>query len=235
MPDKPTILVVDDDLVALELIGHTLESLGVRPKCVQSSPAAAELINKEKYHGVFLDWMMPEVDGLDLARRIRSSKSNKSVPIVMLTGRTEPEAMEEAFHAGVNFFLTKPVTPEKVKKLLDASRGMILAERRRYQRAVVCLGVLCTWDGQRVRGRTLNLSSSGVLLQAENLPPVGAVLGLALELPGGAERIELVGMIARTVPGAGVGIRFTEYRPGDRKRLADFVEKLAQAPRRTVF
>ncbi|MFQ5791780.1 MAG: response regulator, partial [Acidobacteriota bacterium] len=64
LPRKPKILVVDDDLAALELIARTLESLGTTPTCVQSSPAAAELIGKEKFDGVFLDWLMPEMDGL---------------------------------------------------------------------------------------------------------------------------------------------------------------------------
>ncbi len=61
MIGKPKILVVDDDLAALELIAGTLQSLAVRPCCVQSSRAAAELISKAKFDGIFLDWLMPEM------------------------------------------------------------------------------------------------------------------------------------------------------------------------------
>ena len=60
MPANPRILVVDDELAALELIGQTLTALGTEPKCIHSSRLAAELIQKEKFDGVFLDWMMPE-------------------------------------------------------------------------------------------------------------------------------------------------------------------------------
>lgn len=230
MTDKPTVLVVDDDLAALELIGHTLGSLEMKPKCVQSSAAAAELINKEKYHGIFLDWMMPEMDGLELARRIRSSKSNSRVPIVMLTANTESEAVERAFQAGVNFFLTKPVTPSKVKKLLEASRGMILAERRRYQRVAVGLAVLYTWEGQGIAGTTVNLSSSGVLL------PEGATVTLSLTLPKRAERLELGGVVVRIVEGIGMALKFTGQRAAEHQLLADFAARTAEAqPTEKVF
>ena len=118
MSGKRKILIVDDDLAALELIASTLELLDAMPKCVQSSRQAVELINKEKFDQIFLDWMMSEMDGLEVARRIRQSERNSTVPIVMLTGKTEPESMQHAFQAGVNFFLAKPVTVGKVARLL---------------------------------------------------------------------------------------------------------------------
>lgn len=236
MADKPTILVVDDDLAALELVSHTLAALGTEPKCLQSSRPAAELIQKEKFDGVFLDWLMPEMDGLELARRIRSSKSNKRVPIVMLTANTEPEAMERAFQAGVNFFLTKPATADKVKKLLESSRGMILAERRRYQRAAVGLAVLCTWKGERIAGTAVNLSSSGVLLRVQKVAPEGASVTVGLTLPERAKGLELGGIVARIVEGIGMAVKFTGHHAAERQLLADFVARTAEAqPAEKVF
>lgn len=236
MIGKPKILVVDDDLAALELIAGTLQSLDVRPCCVQSSRAAAELISKEKFDGIFLDWLMPEMDGLELAHRIRQSKRNSTVPIVMLTVETEPEAMERAFGAGVNFYLGKPVTAEKVERLLNVSRGMILEERRRHQRVSVSMKVLCAWNGQQLLVTSVNLSASGILLRVPVRLPKGVAITLSLELPGGRRPAVVVGKVIRIVPGIGVGMRFTKDRPVDRKRLAEFVEKSAETqPPEKVF
>lgn len=236
MSEKLKILVVDDELAALELVAAALELLGAKPKCVQSSRTAAGLVSQQKFDLVFLDWKMPEMDGLEVARHIRQSKPNRTVPIVMLTARTEADAMPLAFQAGVNFFLTKPVTATKVKRLLDATRGMVLAERRRYRRVAVSLDVLCAWDGERVRGTTANLSPGGILLCVEKTPPPGVDITLALDLPGAERRLELVGKVARVVKGVGAGVQFTQYRSGDRRRLADFVARMAEAMKpETVF
>ena len=236
MIPKAKILVVDDDLAALELIARTLELLGTSPKCVQASSTAVELINKEKFDGIFLDWMMPELDGLELARRIRQSKPNPTVPIIMLTAKTEPESMRLAFQAGVNCFLTKPLTADKVQRLLNASRGMILAERRRYRRVVVSLEIRCAWNEERVKASTLNLSSSGILLRAAKLPPKGVDVRLSLKLPERTTPMELVGNVVRVVQGTDVAIQFKKYGPGDRELLAEFVEKTARTlPQEKVF
>lgn len=236
MPDKCKILVVDDDLAALELISQALESLDTMPKCMQSSRAAAELIEAERFDAVFLDWMMPEMDGLEVARHIRQSESNRTVTIVMLTANTEPEAMQRAFEAGVTFFLTKPLSPAKVRRLLNVSRGTILAERRRHRRVSVSLDVLCAWDGERIRGKTVDLSGSGLHLLVEKIPPPGVSITLALSLPAAAPHLELVGNVVHAVRGTSVGVRFTKSRPADRARLAEFVEKMAETlPPEKVF
>ncbi|MFQ5791782.1 MAG: response regulator, partial [Acidobacteriota bacterium] len=233
---KPTILIVDDDLADLELIASILEPLHTMPKCVQSSRTAAELISTEKYDSIFLDWLMPEMNGIELARHIRESKRNSTVPIVMLTVKTEPEAMQHAFQAGVNFFLTKPLTAAKAKRLLNVSRGMILAERRREKRVSVSLDVLCSWNGERVRGKALNLSNGGVFLRPEKAPPQGVAITVALQLPGRAQRIELVGTVARVVERTGVGVKFTKCPPADRKLLAEFIDNMVETlpPERVV-
>lgn len=228
MTSKAKILVVDDDLAALELIAETLESLDAIPTCVQSSRAAAELIDGEKVDAVFLDWMMPEMDGLEVAQHIRQSHRNAAVPIVMLTANTEPDAMQRAFQAGVSFFLTKPLTAAKVRKLLDMSRGMILSERRSSRRVSVALDVLCAWGGEKVWGKTLNLSRRGILLQTTKTPPVGTPITLALDLPGVAQRVKLVGWIVHGVGEAGVGVRFTKARWADRGLLAEFIDKTTE-------
>ncbi len=171
---KAKILVVDDDQQVLYLLGEVLTREGAEPHCVESSPQAAERVERERFDGVFLDWNMPELSGLKLARRIRNSSVNAHCPIVMLTGFATPELREESLRTGINFFLPKPVSMQQVRVLLNSIRGLMLEERRTAPRIPVHTPVVCAWDQHQVKGRTLNLSATGMLAALEEAPPLQA-------------------------------------------------------------
>lgn len=233
MAFKPKILVVEDDRPMLELFGEVLTKMGAEPRLVSSSTHALEVIEREKFDGIFLDMVMPGMDGLELARRIRGSKSNATVALVMITASPEPHAMRDSFQAGVNFFLHKPVTVQQLGKLLNAARGLMLAERRRYQRAPVALLMRCRWSAARgaerknhlVNGRSVNLSASGALVELPELPPVGAVVRLEFSLPGSPQALVLPSVVARQHSAESVGLRFECDDEPTRRALMEFVEK----------
>lgn len=224
MPFKPKILVVEDDTTMLRLLGEVLGQMGAEPHCVASSVHAAELIEKEKYDGIFLDWRMPEIDGMELARRVRASQSNGHVPLVMLTGVADSQGLKKSFEAGINFYLQKPVSVSQLRNLLNASRGMMLAERRGYQRAPVAVPMRCRWDNQAVTGCSINVSASGVLLEIAPAPPVGTRVQIDFELPGQPKPYKLSGTAVRVAVSRGVAVKF-ETDPDTHRRLMEFVEK----------
>src|SRR6516164_5258805 len=119
------ILIVDDQkTLGLALCG-TLVALGHEPHLMTSSVAALELINREDWRLVITDWMMPEMDGPELCRRIRDSRRHPYVYIIMLTGRTDRLDRLEGLAAGADDFLTKPVDEEELAVRL-AIAGRIL-------------------------------------------------------------------------------------------------------------
>ena len=83
------LLVVEDDLASLELMAEVFTSLNAEVCPVSDSEKAADLVNQEKFDGIFLDLEMPNLNGFDLARLIRKSSWNKSTPIIIVTGRDE--------------------------------------------------------------------------------------------------------------------------------------------------
>lgn len=228
MAFRPKILVVEDDLAMLNLLGEVLGQMGAEPHLLSNSRQAAELIEREKFDGVFLDLVMPEMGGLELARHIRRSRSNANVPLVALTASPEPTVMQDSFQAGFNFFLQKPVTVQQLRKLLTAARGLMLAERRRYQRAPVAFLVRCRWDSQQLTGQSVNVSASGMLLELPELPPRDAEVLLEFSLPGAGERLEVPGTVVRQHSASSVGIQFATT-DDTRRLLADFVEKTLAA------
>lgn len=229
MAFQPKILVVEDDKAMLRLLGEVLGQMGAEPHLVGSSVQAAELVEKEKFDGVFLDWRMPEMDGLELARKIRASRLNPGVPMVMLTAVHSPTALKECFAAGVDFFLQKPVSVQQLRRLLNASRGLMLEERRHYQRAPVALEVRCRWDNQQATGRSVNVSATGILLELDAPPAVGTEVTLEVEFPGQAEALELGGRVTRLAAGCGPAIAFHDLPRGVRLLLTSLVEKTLAA------
>lgn len=221
MPLK--VLVVDDDVPTLELITEVLSGLGVKVHPLSDSQQAASLINREKFDGIFLDLMMPQVDGFELAQAIRRSSWNRRTPIIIVTGREEKDAITEAFQAGGTFFLRKPVDKAKLTALLNRTRGAMLEERRRFQRVSVRMEVSCRRDARKVIGTSSNVSQEGILFQGDGSLEPGNELRLSFCLPGQKLPIELEGLVVRLDEKQRVGVRFTEVSAEDRQRLRDFV------------
>jgi len=223
---RAKILVVDDELAMLNLLGEVLSNMGAEPRLVQSSRQAAEIINKEKFDGVLLDWLMPELDGLQLAERIRWSKTNSTCPMIMLTANQEPDAMRQCFRVGINFFLQKPATVERIQSLVKAARDLMLQERLRYQRLPLVARVHCRWQvqsyEQQASGESVNLSTSGMLARLDIEPSAGALVHLSFPLPAQKEPFVCTACVVRHAPGGHVGLRFVNLSREERWRLMGF-------------
>jgi CheY-like chemotaxis protein len=76
------LLVVEDDIASLELMTEVLTSLNAEVRPLRDSQKAADLVNREKFDGIFLDLEMPNLNGFELARQICQSSWNKAAPIM---------------------------------------------------------------------------------------------------------------------------------------------------------
>src|SRR5467141_692734 len=147
-----------------------------------SSTEAAGLLNREKYHAVFLDMRMPPPDGVELARQTRASRVNASTVIVMITGEEDRTVMKRAFEAGVEFFLFKPVERSKLLRLIRATEGPIERERRRSTRVRLRCRVSMESGNDRIVGTTLDLSLGGLLVQSDRAFPPSTLVAVSVEL-----------------------------------------------------
>lgn len=226
---RPKILVVDDDEQFLDFLGEALHSMGAEPQCMVSAVEAAQAIEHEKFDGIFLDWLLPEIDGLELARRVRWSKSNSRCPVVMITAVADPSGLKESFRAGINFFLQKPISQQQVENLFSATRGLMLHERLRYQRADVAVPVAASWlvqdFTQKATGESRNISATGMLVRLNASPPPLASVELQFTLPGTREKLAMEAYVVRTTRDGCVGLRFADVPAEIRHQIMDFTEK----------
>ena len=229
MTHKPKILVVEDDTAALRQLEATLKAMGAAPKCFASSKKAAELLNKEKFDGAFLDWDTPELSGEQLTKLIRHSKSNAKIPIAMITEHTDTRSIAQGFQMGVTFFLSKPIGQKELGRLLNASRGAMLEERRRYARVPLSVPVHCLWGEKKITAKTIDVSAGGLLLALGNAPAAGTEVSVDFTLAG-LPPFNLKAEVAHA-SGSQCGLKFARVTPEQRDALKSFVDRhLARQP-----
>ncbi len=117
-PKDMRVLVVDDEEVAAEHARIVLDEAGIKADTALSGQDAMHMLEvqhlkKEPYNLVLLDWRMPEMDGLEVAKEIRKQYSSETT-IIILTSFNWDEIMDEALHIGVDSFLAKPLFASNV-------------------------------------------------------------------------------------------------------------------------
>ena len=103
------ILVVDDEVGALTLIGIMLERGGFEVLKAQDAYAALDLLKADTPDLIILDVMMPGMDGIELCRRLRAARATAKTPILILSARGDAEAIHQGMDAGADDYLLKPI------------------------------------------------------------------------------------------------------------------------------
>ena len=112
-PQDMCVLIIDDDPVACEHARLVLEKIGVSADVAMSGEKAVEMVKlrharHDQYNLILVDWKMPDMDGVETTRRIRSVIGNESA-IILLTAYKWDDVMEDAIAAGVDSFVAKPL------------------------------------------------------------------------------------------------------------------------------
>jgi len=107
-------LVVDDSRAVRMILARTLKELGFEVREAANGREALEVIETEKaaVSLVLADWNMPEINGLELLKRLRQKPELASLAVVMVTTETELDQMAAALEAGANEYVMKPFTKD---------------------------------------------------------------------------------------------------------------------------
>ncbi|PEN12785.1 DNA-binding response regulator [Longibacter salinarum] len=120
------ILVVDDEQDIIDLLDYNLTNRGYEVAAARDGQEALATARDIEPDLIILDVMMPEMDGLETCRRIRQDAYLRTIPVLMLTARTEEESMIEGLESGADSYLSKPVSipviVSQVRALLRSSK-----------------------------------------------------------------------------------------------------------------
>ena len=121
------ILVVDDVAVNREILKRRLLRRGYKITEACGGREALEIIDREAIDLVLLDIMMPDVDGLEVVRRVRETRSTAELPIIMVSAKSFSEDVTQCIELGANDYVTKPVdfdaTLELIRRELEQKVG----------------------------------------------------------------------------------------------------------------
>lgn len=114
-----TILVADDEEHLRLLVRKTLETEDYRILEAENGREAIELARKERPDLLILDWMMPEVPGIEALRTLREEAETTATPVVMLTAKSQQIDRNQALRLGVRGYLVKPFSPLALIHLVE--------------------------------------------------------------------------------------------------------------------
>ncbi len=128
--EKLRILAVDDDPLTLRLLSRHLELGGYHVFTATNGREALLSALHNDPHVVVADWMMPEMDGIELCKALRRFDAGRRIFFILLTGREEEDKVVEAFEAGVDDFVSKPFRSKLFRARIRASERVIQLQRQ---------------------------------------------------------------------------------------------------------
>jgi CheY-like chemotaxis protein len=172
----PTALIVEDEPEANKLLAMLVQLRGYRTVSAYTGTEALEKVDDACPDIVFLDLMLPDINGYEVCKSLKSRKATGAIPVVMVTARVAAENRLECFGVGADDYIPKPYIPDQIfRAMADAD-----AWRRKLQRhdleAEIPIGTRDVEDSLRQLSQLRNL-----LLARTSLDPVASsLLGSAL-------------------------------------------------------
>ena len=111
---KTRVLVVDDITKNLQVVGTILRNAGYEVMPTTSGPQALERVRAQLPDLILLDLMMPEMDGLEVCRRLKADAATRQIPVIFLTASNEMEHLVSGFEVGAVDYVTKPFNPPEL-------------------------------------------------------------------------------------------------------------------------
>jgi len=119
------VVVIDDEPFILMMIEDKLTRAGIRVITLRESKNALPVIRREMPDLIILDWMMPELSGIDLCKMLKADPELKDIPVFMLTAKGQDADRQLGLKCGAAMYITKPFSP---KALLDMVNSVLNPE-----------------------------------------------------------------------------------------------------------
>ena len=134
-----SVLLVEDEADIREMLTFTLERSGFNVVSAETAEQALEILDGPLPNLVLIDWMLPGMSGVDLARRLRRDPLTAELPLLMLTARGEESDKLKSFDAGIDDYVTKPFSPRELTARVKA----LLRRSGEPENGVLAHGRLC--------------------------------------------------------------------------------------------
>lgn len=157
-----TILIIDDDIDTLKLVGIMLERKGFRILASTTGKKGLTLAKKEVPDLILLDVMIPDLNGYEIAKSIRSAPDTESIPIIMFTARSQVDDKVEGLEAGADAYITKPARPRElfaqVNSILKRAPQRSAGSQAKQAEKGTLIGIISAKGGLGISTLAINLA-----------------------------------------------------------------------------
>ena len=155
-----TALIVSEDAVVTRQLTEAMQELALLVEVWIKPSGAVDRVRRSKLEVVVIDFALGSLATF-LLQQVRSSPSNRSAVTFAITGSSSQTT--DALKAGCNFTLEKPLTYDSIRHTFRAALGLIIRERRRYFRYLICVPAVAQRKGEpEIFGTTVNVSEQGM-------------------------------------------------------------------------
>jgi CheY-like chemotaxis protein len=232
------IMIVDDQPANLQLLRSLAAPLGHTVLTFKDTQEAAPRAEKQRFDVVFLGMRQPELNGLALARRIRSAPPNGQAAIVILSATDDIGVLRTAFGEGADFVIPQPLTVARIRPMLAAMDSPDWKGKRHTARLPFSSAVQCTFGDHQFSLRALNISESGMLLQSARDLAVGQEVSLQFNIAEVRAHLQVRARIVRKEGTDRAGLEFLGLAPEDINAIQLYVMgrlKVPPPPREKTF
>ncbi len=130
LPESLKVLVVDDCELTRLLLSKQLTGFGHEIETAADGQDALDALNRNTPHIVITDWEMPRLNGLDLCRSLRQARNGRRIVVIVMSGHDSQNDLEQAFEAGADDYIIKPVTSKHLGAHLNKARATLTKRHR---------------------------------------------------------------------------------------------------------
>lgn len=161
---KLTAMVVEDEVVANDLLSSTFKNFFAEVTSAYNGAEALRMYEKINPDIIFVDIIMPEIDGIELARRIRSI--NPSQIIIVISASNDIQKISESIEVGVNSFIQKPIDTKKILEMLQNITSLV-AKRKKIETKTFSISLpLDVYELVDDNAKAESISKNAVIIRA---------------------------------------------------------------------
>jgi len=138
---EPVVLVVEDDPSQREVLAYNIEAEGYRVVTAENGEEALIIIQEDRPDLVVLDWMLPNVSGIEVCRQLKRDTKSAKLPVIMLSARSEEDDRVRGLETGADDYVVKPYSVAellaRIRTQLRRTRPAAMGERLEYDDIVV--------------------------------------------------------------------------------------------------
>jgi two-component system chemotaxis response regulator CheY len=118
------VLVVDDFATMRKIVKNVLKQINIENVVeAENGKHALNVLRSEEIDLIISDWMMPEMTGIEFLKVCKEDDEKKKIPFIMVTAEGQKDSVMEAIKSGVDNYIVKPFTPDKLKEAIDRARA----------------------------------------------------------------------------------------------------------------